>query len=87
MDCECLDENGYDLEKLGKKKDICSHATMISDKNLLKFVYLKSSKMISSFEKIENYPQEIQKAFTDYKINDDDYYLRVCNEKLTTEKY
>ena len=40
---------------------------MISDKNFLKFVYLKSSKMISSYEKIEDYPQKIKDDFNDYK--------------------
>lgn len=54
---------------------------MISDKNLLKFVYLKSSK-VSSFSKIEDYPKQIKEAFDNYK--NDDYYMKICNEKLTT---
>jgi hypothetical protein len=57
---------------------------MISDKNFLKFVYLKSSKMISSYEKIEDYPQKIKDAFNYYKNENNDYYVKICNQKLRT---
>ena len=84
LECECLDENGYDLKKISKNKDVCSHAVMISDKNLLKFVYLKSSKVNSSFEKIEDYPLSIKEAFDKYNYNNE-IYVDNCNDILTNK--
>jgi hypothetical protein len=68
---------------------------MISDKNLIKFVYLKSSKVNISFEKIEDYPSIIKEAFDNYNYNynynydndKDEIYVRNCNDILTNKNF
>jgi hypothetical protein len=40
--------------------------------------------MISSYEKIEDYSQNVRDAFNNYKNDNDDYYVKICNKKLTT---
>ena len=75
LDCECLGEDGYIMDKVMKDTDKCSHSTMISDKNVIDFVYI-SSRNEKMYDNIEEYSEEVKKAFRDYKDKD---YEKSCN--------
>ena len=63
LNCECMSEDGYDLNKISKKVDKCSHSPMISDKYIIRYLYSMSSEE-PTYEALEKYSKDIFRAFT-----------------------
>lgn len=83
LECECLEENGYNLEYVGKGKDKCSHAALLSDKYIINFVYVSSSK-INVYNDFDEYPISVKNAFNYYSNKFS--HVGECNAILTDEK-
>jgi len=82
LECECLNDKGYDLKFVGKEDDKCSHASLLSDKYIVNFVYVSSSKQ-KVFDDFAKYPEEIKNAFNNY--NEKKSYIGQCNQILIDE--
>lgn len=78
LNCECLSEKGYDLSSLSTKIMKCSHVSILSDTNVINFIYITSSNE-PTYNKIEDYSKDIRKAFL-HGFNLD--YEEICNKIL-----
>ncbi len=78
LTCECISPEGYDLVKVSKKVDKCSHSPMISDKFVIRYLYSMGSDE-PTHDALEKYPKEVFKAFTNaISLN----YEDICNKIL-----
>lgn len=83
LECECLEEKGYNLNSVGKSKDKCSHASLLSDKYIVNFVYVSSSKL-NVYDDFDKYPISIRNAYDSY--SDKFCHVSECNFILTSDR-
>lgn len=84
LECECLNEKGYDLDILGKEGERCNHSSLLSDKYIINFVFFKSSNHYPTYKTFEEYPSERQIAFN--SCNQEKLFVENCNELLRSQK-
>ena len=78
LGCECLNSEGYDMYKISKNIDKCSHSAMISDNNVIKYVYSMGSDE-KTYDKLQNYSKDQFKSFNNALHLD---YENICNQLL-----
>ncbi len=77
--CSCIDDEFYNMQRLAKDNDKCSHSTMISDEDLIEHIIELATK-VPIEDDLRKYRSSIQRVYSSFKEGFD--YMSQCNDIL-----